>query len=75
MTTQQHTCQILQHAFNLTDTSHIIVVGEGITGKSIARFLGDLGYCFILVDIHGRSATVCGHDGVEFFGLSGPAGQ
>lgn len=50
MTTQQHTCQILQHAFNLTDTSHIIVVGEGITGKSIARFLGDLGYCFILVD-------------------------
>ena len=48
--TTQHTRQILQHTFNLTDASRIVIVGEGITGKSIARFLSDLGYVFILVD-------------------------
>ena len=48
--TTQHTRQILQHTFNLTDASRIIIVGEGITGKSIARFLTDLGYFFVLVD-------------------------
>ena len=48
--TTLHTCQILQHTFNLTYASRIVIVGEGITGKSIARFLTDLGYFFVLVD-------------------------
>lgn len=48
--TIQHTRQILQHTFNLTDTARIVIVGGGITGKSIARFLGNLGYFFVLVD-------------------------
>ncbi len=48
--TTQHTRQILKDTFNLTDDSHIVIVGEGITGKSIAGFFANLSYFFVVVD-------------------------
>lgn len=48
MTTDCH--QILNDTFHLTPNAQIVIVGDGVTGQSAARFFNSLGYHFVVVD-------------------------
>ncbi|MDD5228731.1 MAG: UDP-N-acetylmuramoyl-L-alanine--D-glutamate ligase [Methylococcales bacterium] len=49
--------KILEEKFNLTADSKIVVVGEGITGTSVAKFLETLAFPFLIVDSRKASFT------------------